>query len=100
MLKNGSILIDVPPSFSENSIKLTYQNSIKFRSIGNIASVLIVVYRTVVSFICFQCHHLLETHEEDIEEYWFKVFAKKKDKDLNTWLCIERIKGKDVCIVI
>lgn len=39
-----------------------------------------------------ECHHLLETHEEDIEEYWFKVFAKKKDKDLNTWLCIERIK--------
>ena len=44
--------------------------------------------------IVFQCHHLVESHEEDLEDYWFKVWAKKKDTDLLTWFCIEKMKGK------
>ena len=36
----------------------------------------------------------MENHEEDLEEFWFKVFAKKKDADLHTWFCIDKIEGR------
>ncbi|KAK3608314.1 hypothetical protein CHS0354_030765 [Potamilus streckersoni] len=39
-----------------------------------------------------ECHTMVEAHEETIEKYWFAFFAKKKDKDLHLWLCIENIK--------
>lgn len=40
-----------------------------------------------------QCHHMLEKHEEDMEEFWFKVHAKDENVDMLEWLCINRIKG-------
>lgn len=36
---------------------------------------------------------MLEHYEEAIENWWFKHYAKKKDTDLRTYLCVERVKG-------
>lgn len=36
---------------------------------------------------------MLEKHEEDMEEFWFKVHAKNEDVDMVQWLCIDRMKG-------
>ncbi|OCT87323.1 hypothetical protein XELAEV_18021021mg [Xenopus laevis] len=38
----------------------------------------------------FECNHMVEEHEEQIEKWWFKM--KKKYPDLLKWFCIETIK--------
>jgi len=40
-----------------------------------------------------QCHHLVEAKEEVIENWWFKHYAKGVDTDLNSYLCVSRMKG-------
>lgn len=40
-----------------------------------------------------QCHHLLEEHEELVEQFWFKEYAKQKDTDFFQWFCVDNIKG-------
>ena len=42
----------------------------------------------------FQCAHMLEKYEETLESWWFDVFAKQKDPELQTWLCIEQVMGE------
>jgi hypothetical protein len=37
---------------------------------------------------------MVEEYEELVEKFWFNHFAKKKDTDFYTWLCIENIKGE------
>ncbi|XP_053572603.1 protein disulfide isomerase CRELD2 [Bombina bombina] len=38
----------------------------------------------------FECNHMVEEHEEQIEKWWFKM--KKKYPELLKWFCIETIK--------
>ncbi|KAM8973148.1 protein disulfide isomerase CRELD2 [Pelodytes ibericus] len=38
----------------------------------------------------FECNHMVEEHEEQIEKWWFKM--KKKYPELLKWLCIDTIK--------
>ncbi|XP_028407866.1 cysteine-rich with EGF-like domain protein 2-B isoform X2 [Dendronephthya gigantea] len=35
-----------------------------------------------------ECHSMVEEHEEDLETWWFK----QKEKELETWLCIDTIR--------
>ena len=42
---------------------------------------------------------LLEKHEEEVEEYYFKVYAKDDKVDMHQWLCISRLKGLYLQIV-
>ncbi|XP_052779223.1 cysteine-rich with EGF-like domain protein 2 isoform X1 [Mya arenaria] len=39
-----------------------------------------------------ECHFMLEKHEEDIENFWFKVHAKNEQVDMHQWFCVDRIK--------
>jgi hypothetical protein len=39
-----------------------------------------------------ECHHMLESKEEVIENWWFKHYAKGVDTDLFTYLCVSRMK--------
>jgi len=43
--------------------------------------------------LILQCHHLVEAKEEVIENWWFKHYAKGVDTDLNSYLCVSRMKG-------
>ena len=47
----------------------------------------------IVSVKLLQCHHLVEAKEEVIENWWFKHYAKGVDTDLNSFLCVSRMKG-------
>jgi len=47
----------------------------------------------VVSVDSLQCHHLVEAKEEVIENWWFKHYAKGIDTNLNSYLCVSRMKG-------
>lgn len=38
---------------------------------------------------------MLEANEAIIENWWFKHYAKGEDKDLNEYLCVSRMKGKN-----
>uniref|UniRef100_H3CMS9 Cysteine-rich with EGF-like domains 2 n=1 Tax=Tetraodon nigroviridis TaxID=99883 RepID=H3CMS9_TETNG len=38
----------------------------------------------------FECNHMVEEHEEQLETWWFK--RKTKHPDLHKWFCIETIK--------
>lgn len=53
----------------------------------------IVIHCAVLYMFVAQCHHLVETKEEVIENWWFKHYAKGIDTDLNSYLCVSRMKG-------
>ena len=37
---------------------------------------------------------MLEEHEETIEEWWFKIYAKRKNIALYDFLCIDKARGR------
>ncbi|XP_064604694.1 protein disulfide isomerase CRELD2-like isoform X2 [Liolophura sinensis] len=50
------------------------------------------IMESLCSGTAAECHHLLEEHEELVEQFWFKEYAKQKDTDFFEWFCIDRIK--------
>ncbi|CAH1782739.1 unnamed protein product [Owenia fusiformis] len=38
------------------------------------------------------CHSMVEEHEESLEDWWFKHYAKNTKKDLKEYFCIENVK--------
>lgn len=55
------------------------------------------IFAYCIFFVVFQCQFMVEKHEEDLEEFWFDVHAKKDDTDMHEWLCINKIKGEFLC---
>jgi len=40
---------------------------------------------------CLQCHHLLEEHEDILEQWFFKHYANGVDLNLEVYFCIDKL---------
>lgn len=49
-------------------------------------------------YVCFvlyfQCHQLLEEHEETVETFWFESGLEKTLAQFYQYFCIDNVKGK------